>query len=424
MRRRLCCASPATQPANLRIKKKSPLKTTDLQQKITAAAAKGLDRSVANRRHLHAHPELSFAEHDTQRFIAGQLDVLKIPYREVAGTGLVAEIRGEKGSGPTIALRADIDALPITEANKTDYVSLNPGVMHACGHDVHTSSLLGTAAILRGVSREFSGSVRLLFQPGEEKLPGGATLMIRDGALQNPVPAAIFGQHVHPPLAAGKVGFRPGIYMASTDELYLTVRGRGGHGAMPHQAVDPIVISAHIITAVQQLISRNTDPTLPVVLTFGRIESEGGATNVIPNGVKLMGTLRTLDEAWRKALHLRLDKLVAGIAAAMGGSAELRIGHGYPFLKNDEQLTRWAWDEARRFLGEDRAVELPIRMTGEDFAFYTHHLPACFYRLGVNSPALGHERPVHTDTFDVDEACLETGSGLMAWLAVRRLTGQ
>jgi amidohydrolase len=262
-----------------------------------------------------------------------------------------------------------------------------------------------------------------LFQPGEEKLPGGASLMIKDGVLKDPVPAAIFGQHVHPPLPAGTVGFRPGIYMASTDELYLTVNGRGGHGALPHQAVDPIVITAHIITAVQQLISRNTNPTLPVVLTFGRIESAGGSTNVIPNSVKLLGTLRTLDEAWRKELHHRLNKLVTGIAEAMGGTAVLEIGHGYPFLKNDEALTRWAWDEARRFLGEDRAVELPIRMTGEDFAFYTHHLPACFYRLGVGSPDLGRERPVHTDTFDVDEACLETGSGLMAWLAVRRLSG-
>ncbi len=399
------------------------MNTTDLQKSVTEAAQKGLNQSVINRRHLHAHPELSFEEVETQRYIASRLDELGVSYREVAGTGLVAEIRGGKGSGATIALRADIDALPITEANKVAYKSQNTGVMHACGHDVHTSSLLGTAAILQEVKAGFSGNIRLLFQPGEEKLPGGASLMIKDGVLDKPKPAAIFGQHVHPPLPAGTVGFRPGIYMASTDELYLTVRGKGGHGAMPHQAVDPIVITAQVITAMQQLVSRNTDPTLPVVLTFGRIESDGGATNVIPNSVKLLGTLRTLDEAWRKELHLRLKKLVTGIATAMGGTAELEIGHGYPFLKNDEALTRWAWDEARRFLGEDRAVELPIRMTGEDFAFYTHHLPACFYRLGVGSPVWGHERPVHTDTFDVDEACLETGSGLMAWLAVRQLGG-
>ena len=392
---------------------------TDLQKRIAGAAKAALPHAVAHRRHLHAHPELSFEEHATQRYIAGQLKELGIPYREVAGTGLVGEIEGGRGSGPTVALRADIDALPITEANDVPYRSGNEGVMHACGHDVHTSSLLTTAEILSGVRDHFFGTVRLLFQPGEEKLPGGATLMIRDGALKNPVPGAIFGQHVHPPLAAGKVGFRPGIYMASTDELYLTVRGRGGHGAMPHNAVDPIVVTAHLVTAIQQLISRNTDPTLPAVITFGHIASDGGATNVIPNAVSLKGTMRTLDEAWRKELHIRLDKLVTGMAAAMGATAELTIAHGYPFLKNDEALTRHAFEQARQYLGEDRVVELPIRMTGEDFAFYTHHLPACFYRLGVGSPALGGERPVHTDTFDVDETCLETGSGLMAWLAVR-----
>lgn len=394
---------------------------SDLQQRISAAAAEELSRAVAHRRHLHAHPELSFAEYDTQRYIGAQLTSLGIAFGAAAGTGLVAEIAGEGGPGPTIALRADTDALPITEANEVDYKSQNPGVMHACGHDVHTSSLLGTAAILQKVKAHFSGNVRLLFQPGEEQLPGGATLMIKDGALENPKPVAIFGQHVHPPLPAGTVGFRPGIYMASTDELYLTVRGRGGHGAMPHNAIDPVVITAHLITAIQQLISRNTDPTLPAVITFGRIQSEGGSTNIIPNAVKLLGTLRTLDESWRKELHHRLDKLVTGIAAAMGGTAELTIAHGYPFLKNDETLTRWAWEEARRYLGEDRAVELPIRMTGEDFAFYSHHLPACFYRLGVGNAARGINSPVHTDTFDVDEACLETGSGLMAWLAVRQL---
>lgn len=394
--------------------------STDLQKRIAAAARAALPGAIATRRHLHRHPELSFEEYDTQRYIAGKLAELGVPYREVAATGLVAEIKGGRGTGPTVALRADIDALPITEANDVPYRSQNEGVMHACGHDVHTSSLLATAEILTGVADHFAGSIRLLFQPGEEKLPGGATLMIRDGALENPVPAAIFGQHVHPPLEAGKVGFRPGIYMASTDELYLTVRGKGGHGAMPHNAVDPIVITSHIITAIQQLISRNTDPTLPAVITFGHIASDGGATNVIPNAVKLQGTMRTLDETWRKELHLRLDKLVTGMAAAMGATAELYIAHGYPFLKNDEALTRHAFEEARRYLGEDRVVELPIRMTGEDFAFYTHHLPACFYRLGVGNPARGGERPVHTDTFDVDEACLETGSGLMAWLAVSR----
>ena len=374
---------------------------------------------MADRRHLHAHPELSFAEHETVAYVARKLDELGVAYRRVAGTGLIAELRG--GAGPTVALRADLDALPIQEANEVPYRSQTPGVMHACGHDVHTASLLGALRILVGTQDQLRGTVRCLFQPGEEKLPGGATLMIRDGALQNPRPTALFGQHVHPPLAAGSVGFREGIYMASTDELYLTVTGRGGHGAMPHQAVDPIVITAQVITALQQLVSRETDPTLPVVLTFGRIESEGGATNIIPNAVRLQGTLRTLDEAWRRELHRRLRRTAEGIATALGGAATMDIHHGYPFLKNDEALTRWARDEARQLLGEERVVDLPIRMTGEDFAFYTHHLPACFYRLGVAGPGLAGSA-VHTDTFDVDERCLQTGSALLAWFALRRLS--
>ena len=392
---------------------------TELCTRVRALSEETAAATVTDRRHLHAHPELSFEEHATVGYVRERLDELSIPYREVAGTGLVAEIRG--GSGPTVALRADMDALPIQEVNEVPYRSQTPGVMHACGHDVHTAALLGAARILVPLMDRLRGTVRLLFQPGEEKLPGGATLMLRDGALDNPVPEAVFGQHVHPPLAAGTVGFRPGIYMASTDELFLTVRGRGGHGAMPHQAVDPITITAQLITALQQLVSRETDPTLPVVLTFGRIESEGGATNIIPNAVHLQGTLRTLDETWRKELHRRLRRTAEGIASALGGTAELEVRHGYPFLKNDEALTRWAQSEARTLLGEDRVVDLPIRMTGEDFAFYSHRLPACFYRLGVGGP--GHAgSPVHTDTFDVDEGCLRTGASLLAYLALRRLT--
>ena len=393
----------------------------DLQQRIRDLAAKNRSQAVADRRYLHANPELSFAEYNTQAFVASRLQEMGIPFREIAGTGILGEIRGGKGSGPVIALRGDIDALPIQEANDVSYRSKNPGVMHACGHDVHTTSLLGAAGILQEMKDHFSGSIRLLFQPGEEKLPGGATLMIRDGALRDPVPQAIFGQHVHPPLVAGKVGFRPGIYMASTDELYLTITGRGGHGAMPHNAVDPIVIAAQIITAVQQLVSRNTDPTLPAVITFGKIASDGGATNIIPNTVWVQGTMRTMDENWRKELKTRLTQLAQGMAAAMGGRAEVDIRHGYPFLKNDEALTRQAQERARSYLGEENVVELPIRMTGEDFAFYSHHLPACFYRLGVANEERGITSPVHTNTFDVDEACLETGTGLMAWLAAAAL---
>lgn len=385
----------------------------NLRTRVRALARETFEATRADRRHLHAHPELSFEERETQSYVAGRLNELGIRYREAAGTGLIAEIG--PGTEKTVALRADMDALPIAEKNDVDYRSKNEGVMHACGHDVHTACLLGAARILKRLEKELPHRVRLLFQPGEEKLPGGATLMIRDGALDDPTPTAIYGQHVHPPLEAGKVGFRPGIYMASTDELYLTVRGRGGHGALPHKASDPIVIAAQVVVALQQLVSRESDPTLPVVLTFGKINSVGGATNVIPNEVRLEGTLRTLDEEWRAELHQRLHRTVAGLAKALGGSAEIDIRHGYPFLKNDETLTQRAMDAARDLLGPENVVELPIRMTGEDFAFYTHRVPACFYRLGVKGDRGGG--PVHTDTFDADERCLVTGAGVMAYVA-------
>lgn len=394
---------------------------SDLRTAIHDLAAEEHDRTIAIRRHLHAHPELSFEEYETSAYVASRLTELNIPFRQMADTGLLAEITGQGGDGPTFALRADMDALPIREANDCDYASQNPGVMHACGHDVHTSSLLGTAAILQQLSPHFAGKIRLLFQPGEEKAPGGAGFMIRDGALRNPAPNGIIGQHVHPPLEVGKIGMRPGIYMASTDELYLSVKGKGGHGAIPQNTVDPIAISAQIITALQQLVSRQADPTLPTVMTFGHIASQGGATNIIPNEVNLKGTLRTMNEEWRAELHLRIRRMCEGIAESMGGSAELNITPGYPFLRNDEKLTRRVFTQAQEFLGEENVVELPIRMTGEDFAHYSHVVPACFYRLGTGNPARGITSPVHTDTFDIDEDALRIGSGMMAWLALQQL---
>lgn len=397
------------------------MSANDLQAAIHDLAGTNHAETVAIRRHLHANPELSFEEFETANYIAGQLTALNIPFRRLAGTGLLAQIDGEKGPGPMYALRADIDALPIQEANSVNYCSTKPGIMHACGHDVHTSSLLGSAKILATLKSHFSGSIRLLFQPGEELAPGGASYMIRDGALKNPIPVGVFGQHVHPPLEVGKVGMRPGIYMASTDELYLSIKGKGGHGAIPQHTVDPIAISAQVITAIQQLVSRQADPTLPTVITFGHIASVGGATNIIPNEVKLKGTLRTLDEPWRKELHLRIARVAEGIAAALGGTAELTITPGYPFLKNDENLTRWVFNEAQTYLGPENVVELPIRMTGEDFAYYSQELPACFYRLGTGNQAKGITSPVHTDTFNIDEDALRVGSGLMAWVALRAL---
>jgi amidohydrolase len=378
--------------------------------------------AVADRRHLHAHPELSFEEVETGRYIAARLDAIGVPYKAgFAGNGLVALIKGRNPKKKVVALRADIDALPIEEANDVPYKSRNAGVMHACGHDVHTASLLGTVRVLHALRAEFEGTVKCIFQPGEEKLPGGASIMIREGALENPRPASIFGQHVHPPLRAGLVGLKPGIFMASTDEIYVTIKGRGGHGALPHDAIDPVAIAAQMIVTLQQVVSRYADPAVPSVLTFGKINSVGGATNVIPNEVRLEGTFRTMNEKWRAAAHKRMKKIAESLVKSMGGACEFRIVPGYPMLHNHEALTARARAWAVEFLGKDRVVDLPLRMTGEDFAYYSQVMPACFYRLGTGNPERGITSPVHTTTFDIDERALETGVGLMAWLAVKEL---
>lgn len=389
---------------------------------IKKLAADLRDSLSAMRRHLHQHPELSFQEEATARFIAGKLSEWGITYAGgFAGHGIVARISGSgKGNG-VVALRGDMDALPIQEANAVDYCSKNPGVMHACGHDVHTTCLLGAAWILHQLREHWGGEVKLLFQPAEELLPGGASLMIKDGALEAPRPSVIFGQHVHPPLEVGKVGFRAGKYMASSDELYLKVTGKGGHGAVPQLSIDPILITAHLITALQQIVSRNVDPTIPSVLTFGHITSNGGATNIIPNEVNLMGTFRTMDETWRYEAHRRMIQLVEGLAASMGGRAELRIEKGYPTLFNDENLTQKARQYAEAYLGPENVTDLPIRLTSEDFAFYSQVMPSCFFRLGTGNAAKGITSPIHTNTFDVDEDCLPIGAGLMAFLALSEL---
>lgn len=390
-----------------------------IKERIRELAREGAEEVVRIRRHLHRFPELSFNETETARFVCQALEKLGIPYQKgIGGNGISALIEGLEPESNAIALRADMDALPIQEENETPYVSANPGVMHACGHDVHTASLLGSAAVLNALKGQFKGTVKLIFQPGEELLPGGASLMIREGVLENPRPSSVFGQHVHPPLEAGKVGFRAGKYMASADELYVTIRGRGGHGALPHECVDPVLISAHVITALQQIVSRNANPIIPSVLTFGKIESAGGWTNIIPDSVELTGTFRTLDETWRFEAHQRMRKIAEGIAESMGGSCDFRIVVGYPFLYNDELLTDNAKTWAIDFLGADKVVDLPLRLSSEDFAFFSQELPSCFYRLGTGNPEKGITHPVHSSRFDIDEAALETGAGLMAWLAV------
>lgn len=391
-----------------------------LKDTIQALAQSIFSEVVANRRHIHANPELSFLEYNTSTFIKQQLDGLGIDWQEMANTGIVALIKGALPGDKVIALRADIDALPITEVEGRVYGSKNVGVMHACGHDVHSSSLLGTAKILQSLKDQFAGTIKLIFQPGEEKLPGGASIMIKEGVLENPAPQAIVGQHVMPLIEAGKVGFRSGKYMASTDELYVTVKGKGGHGAQPQQNIDPIVITAHIITALQQIVSRIADPKIPTVLSFGKIVANG-ATNVIPNEVKLEGTFRTFDEDWRVEAHQKMKKMAEGIAESMGGSCDFEIANGYPFLVNNEALTSDVKSYAVDYLGKENVVDLDIWMAGEDFAFYSQLTDACFYRLGTRNEQQGITASVHTPNFDIDEKALSLSTGLMAYIAIKQL---
>ena len=391
-----------------------------LKDKITLLANQIHSDVIANRRHLHANPELSFHEYETSAYVAQKLDELGIEYKKMANTGLVALIKGAKQSDSVVALRADMDALPIVEANDVVYKSKNLGVMHACGHDVHTSSLLGTAKILTELKNEFGGTVKLIFQPAEEKLPGGASMMIKEGVLENPKPDAVLGQHVMPLIETGKVGFRSGKYMASTDEIYVTVHGKGGHGAQPQQNIDPVVITSHIIIALQQIVSRVADPKMPSVLSFGKVIANG-ATNVIPNEVFLEGTFRTMDEDWRAKAHEKMKKMAEGIAEAMGGSCDFNIVRGYPFLINEEVLTADVRAYAEDYLGKENVLDLDIWMAAEDFAYYSQVADACFYRLGTGNEARGITSSVHTPTFDVDEDSLKLSTGLMTYIALKQL---
>ncbi|MEQ9230767.1 MAG: M20 family metallopeptidase, partial [Cyclobacteriaceae bacterium] len=336
------------------------------------------------REHLHANPELSFEEFQTADFIEAKLIEFGITnFERKAKTGITFTMDG-KSSGKTIALRADIDALPIFEQNNVSYKSKNEGVMHACGHDVHTSSLLGAVKILMELKDHWSGTVKFIFQPGEESAPGGASLLIKEGILENPTPDTILGQHVMPLIPVGKVGFRPGKYMASADEIYFTVKGKGGHGAMPEHAIDPVVITSHIIIALQQIVSRIASPKMPSVLTFGKVQANG-ANNVIPDEVKVDGTFRTFDEKWRAEAKIKMKKMAVGIAEAMGATCEFTIVDGYPFLVNDPEYTERNRLAAIEYLGEENVQELDLWMAAEDFAFYSQQTTACFYRLGIRN---------------------------------------
>jgi amidohydrolase len=389
--------------------------------KIKSLAGKFKADVIQCRRHLHMNPELSFNEFRTQEFVEQKLREFGITgMKRMANTGVVVEIKGKNPDKKMIALRADMDALPITETNKVEYKSKNEGVMHACGHDVHTSSLLGVARILNELKNEFEGSVRFIFQPGEEKLPGGASLMIKEGVLENPKPFSVIGQHVMPQIDAGKVGFRKGLYMASTDEIYVTVKGKGGHGAMPHLVIDPVLIASNMIVALQQIVSRRAKPSLPSVLSFGKFIANG-ATNVIPDEVHLEGTFRTMNEQWRNEAHELMKHLAESLADSMGGKCTFDIRRGYPFLINDDATTDRARKAAENYLGKENVEDLEIWMAAEDFSFYSQQAPSCFYRLGVRNESKGITSSVHTSTFDIDESALETGMGLMAWMAVSEL---
>ncbi len=375
---------------------------------------------VDNRRYLHRHPELSFKEFNTAAFVKRSLDEMNIRWKPIAGTGILAEITGGKPSDKVIALRADMDALPITEENKTPYASVNAGIMHACGHDAHTSSLLGTAFILNKLIDKFGGTVKFLFQPGEEILPGGATLMIKDGALEKPIPEAVIGQHVSPVIDAGKVGFRSGKFMASMDEISFIVYGKGGHGAQPQDNVDPVLITSHIIVALQQIVSRMAHPGSPTVLSFGKVIANG-AINIIPPEVYVEGTFRAMNEKWRADAHEKMIKMATGIAESLGGRCDFKISKGYPFLLNDEALTRDAKTCAQDYMGKENVLDLDIWMASEDFAYYSQAAPSCFYLLGIRGEKGIPSSSLHSASFDIDERALALSTGLMAYIALKKL---
>lgn len=396
----------------------------DIKAKIAGLITPGFKEEItAIRRHLHRHPELSFKEHQTSAYIRKLLDGWGISYRyPVVETGIVARIKG-KAPGRCVAVRADMDALPIHENSGLDYQSRNEGIMHACGHDIHMSSMLGAIRLLDSLKAHFNGELLFVFQPGEEKLPGGASLMLKEGIFREKIPDAMIAQHVLPEMEAGHVGFRPGLYMASSDEIYITVKGVGGHGALPEKISDPVLMASHILISLQQEINRKSPSGIPTVLSFGKVVADG-AVNVIPDQVQLEGTFRTMDEPWREQAHKLIEQIARGIAGSMGGSCEIEIRHGYPVLHNDELITAFAKKKAVDFLGTENVEDMNIRMTAEDFAWFTQAVPGMMYRLGVREPGQEKIFNLHTPGFRADESALETGIGLMAYLSVELLQNE
>jgi len=388
-----------------------------MKQRIQSAVEEIFPRMLEIRRHMHMFPELSGQEKHTSEYIISVLKEWGISYvRNVGGYGIVALIEGNNPQSVCGALRADFDALPIEEINDVSYKSQNAGVMHACGHDAHTAALLGSLFVLNSMKDAFSGSLKFIFQPSEEKFPGGAKLMIAEGVLENPTVDFMLGAHVLPTLESGKAGVKSGMYMASTDEIYLTVKGVGGHAATPELIVDPITIAAEILSALQQVVSRKNNPSVPSVLSFGRFIADG-RTNIIPDEVTLDGTLRTFNEEWRRDAHAYIKRIANGIAESMGASCHVEIAHGYPFLVNNEELTEIFIETGKNLLGED-FIDLPIRMTAEDFAYFSHQVPSVFYRFGVGNIEKGITSNLHTPSFNIDEDSLKTAASLMSMAAI------
>jgi amidohydrolase len=386
-----------------------------IQQKIRALARQYAPEFIELRHYLHAHPELSYQEFETSKLVQQKLASFGIATEVKATTGVVALIEGKNPSARTIALRADMDALPIQEQNEVPYKSVNQGVMHACGHDVHTSCLLGAAKILSETKAEWEGTVKLLFQPGEEKNPGGASLLIKEGVLEKPAPSAIFALHVNPQLEVGRLSFRGGKVMASADEIYITIKSKGGHAAAPQFTADTILVASHLIVALQQIISRNNNPLKPSVLSITSFQG-GYTTNVIPSEVKLMGTFRAMDEEWRFKAHELIRKLSTELVHSMGAEIDLHIDVGYPSVYNNEQLNEATRKLAEKFLGDEKVEETEIRMGAEDFGYYSQKIPGCFFRLGTANKKKGITAGVHTPLFNIDEDAIEIGMGIMACL--------